>query len=242
MAELEASYVGCGCGHHTAEPTAPQAEKCNCQGLMRYRKAHSLAGALFGLFAVVHLAISSTGLFPEKFDQNAQALHTLASNIPGSDLLVTGVPLLVIVPCGLYLLWRAGLKYNVKKCKRGGKLRFFLQRISALALMVFLAVHLASFGPLAISRSYNPANPYRSTVAGIHGSSGVATVILGTLYLAGIVAVAFHLANGLWTSAIAWKLADDPATKANLDKLALAIGLLIAGIGLLAWIAFVLPG
>ena len=80
-------------------------------------------------------------------------VHATLRQTPWLEVLVF-LPLATLVPFGLYLLFKAGLRYNVKKCKRGGKLRFFLQRVSAVVILGFIAFHLlaAELGPLVRGR------------------------------------------------------------------------------------------
>lgn len=232
---------GCGCGHHHAEAAeSPSAEKggCKCKGLMPFRRWHSAAGVVFGLFAVGHLLMVSMAWSPVRFDENAKALHVLASNLRWLEGLGIALPLAVVLGCGGYLLCNAGLRYDVKKCNRGGKLRFFLQRISALAILGFLAVHLAGFNRWASSPTFDPQNAYASTRAILSGGFGLVYAV----YLLGLVALAYHLANGLWTAAIAWKLTATPEQQQAWGRVCLVIGGLLSLLAVAGWSAFVVGG
>ena len=147
MEETPPPEAACGCGHHAAESTAPeQAEgtvggSCKCQKLLWIRRTHSACGLIFGMFVVEHLPATALGLRPGIFEPYMRGVHAAVRQTPWLELLVF-LPLVTLVPFGLYLLAKAGLRYNVKKCKRGGKLRFFLQRVSAVVILAFIAFHL----------------------------------------------------------------------------------------------------
>ena len=103
---------------------------------------HSACGLVF-----LGIALSSVsrchGLGPSAglFEQYMYGVHTVLRQTPRLEVLVL-LPLAAIVSFGLYLLAKAGLRYNAKNCKRGGKLRFFLQRVSAVVVLAFIAFHL----------------------------------------------------------------------------------------------------
>jgi succinate dehydrogenase / fumarate reductase cytochrome b subunit len=241
---------------------APQAEgaaggTCGCQKLLWMRRTHSACGLVFGAFLVEHLAAASLGLKPAVFGQYVHGVRALLRYVPWLEALVF-LPLIVLVPFGVYLLTKAGLRYHVKKCKRGGKLRFFLQRVSALAILAFIAFHLlAVWGwrlpsaggeatPGAVSTTTaDPANAaFETGVRLIWGfSPSVAAVsptrfVLTVLYLLGTAAVIYHLANGLWSGALAWGLAQSPSSQQRLLWACSALAVMIGVLGALGGYAF----
>jgi succinate dehydrogenase / fumarate reductase, cytochrome b subunit len=234
----------CVCSHHAEIPTCDagvcacgqthaENSSCKCKGLNPFRRFHSVAGFALGLFLVIHIVIAATALSPRKFNQNAVALGTLRANLPFVEFILIFIPLLILIPTGAWLLIKHGLKYNVKKCNRGGKPRFFLQRASAIITLFFLIFHLIAFGRFAPRNAFNPVQPYSSTYAALHASSIVLAV-----YLMGILAVCYHLANGLFTAAHAWKLLPTPQHEKTWKiTTALFAGVFILT-GLTAWFAF----
>jgi succinate dehydrogenase / fumarate reductase cytochrome b subunit len=252
-----------GCKHHEQLAVAPQPPKCNCQGLLKPRRLHALCGAWLACFLLVHLGISLTGWSPVAYQHNIDAIQAALAHLPGFTLLAIFVPLLAQAVSGLYLLAKHGVKYNVKKCNRGGKLRFFLQRATALALLAFAlfhvgtlhawglhaiyqATHLSGLGRYAARGLFQPAGEaFRSTAEGFGGFCGSWTAgnfLVALLSLLGIWATAFHAANGAWSGGVVWGLAPNAEAKRRWTYAAIALGtvLLLAGTG--AWYAFTLTG
>jgi succinate dehydrogenase/fumarate reductase cytochrome b subunit len=128
---------------------------------------------------------------------------------------------------GVRLLIRSGLGYRSTRCKDDGRFRYFLQRWSALLLLVFIAVHLAMFKLwpggttwVAVSR--------RFTLGGSR--------LMISFYALVVIGIAFHAGNGLWTGASVWGQRD------KCPRLWLAIagasGALVAVLGFTALRAF----
>ena len=224
MEEAPPGAASCGCGHHSEESSDPQlgeqtaGSSCKCQKMRWVRRTHSACGLIFGVFVVEHLAATALGLRPLLFEQYIRGLHAGLRETPWLEVLVF-LPLLTLVPFGIYLLAKAGLQYNVKNCKRGGKLRFFLQRVSAAVVLAFIAFHLLTlrdWGPWSASTAA-PTNAV-STAADDSAKTAFATSVhqvwgflpsteapsparfaVMAFYLLGTAAVVYHLANGLWT-------------------------------------------
>ena len=251
---------GCGCGHHGASPSEGPVEgggKCNCQRLLWIRKVHSAAGVFFAAFLVEHLAATALGVQPVVFGRYLQFLHAALSAAPWLDGLVF-VPLVVAAAFGSYLLIKAGVRYHVKKCNRGGKLRYWLQRLSAIVLAVFLVLHLVSLrdyrrqfssfvenvpptqvatsDPQTISTAsvlaFQGAWPQGSSFYAVRRAMG-ACVLLGTW------AAVYHLSNGLWSAAIAWGLVATPGSQQRWNGVCLVFGLGLAVVGTIGWWVFI---
>lgn len=256
--------AACGCGHHAAESTVPEqadgaaGSSCKCQKLLWIRKTHSACGLIFGLFLVEHLAATALGLRPELFEPYMHGVHAAVRQTPWLEVLVL-LPLITLVPFGLFLLVKAGLRYNVKKCKRGGKLRFFLQRVSAVVILAFVAFHLitlrnwgpwssaaqAATGPALTVAGNAPQTAFATSVrqvwdflpsAGAPSLMGFAATML---YLFGTAAVVYHLANGLWTGGIAWGLTRSDGSQQRSLWACTALGIMLLLLGTLGWYAFI---
>jgi succinate dehydrogenase / fumarate reductase cytochrome b subunit len=121
-------------------------------------------------------------------------------------------------------------------------MRYFLQRVSALVVLAFIAFHVFTF---RFQGLYDHARPFASTAAAIcrfwrsGGARHPLNLMVMGLYLAGLLAFAYHLANGLWTGAIAWERCSSPAAKRCWGWVCAAIGAGLGFCGALAWVAFV---
>ena len=258
--EPAAARPASGCKHHHQLQTAPQ-PKCACQGLLRPRRMHALCGLWMACFLAAHLAIGATGWSPAAYRSNIDAIQGALAHVPGFTLLAVFAPLLFQASSGLYLLRKEGMKYNVKKCNRGGKLRFFAQRATGLALLAFALFHVATlhaWGLHAVCRATHlgALNRYadgglfqaggaafRSTADGFGRFCGAWTAgnaLVAVLSLLGVWATAFHAANGAWSGGVIWGLASAQESKRRWGYVCAAMGIALLALGTAAWCAFTL--
>ena len=253
--------AACGCGHHAAESAASQqaegtaASLCKCQKLLWIRRTHSACGLIFGLFLVEHLAATALGLRPELFEPYMRGVHAAVRQTPWLEILVF-FPLAMLIPFGLFLLAKAGLRYHVKKCKRGGKLRFFLQRVSAVVILAFIAFHLLTlrnWGPWsaateatrdAVSTPGHAATTALATAAGqiwafLPAAASSVRFVVTAFYLLGTAAAVYHFANGLWTGGIAWGFTPSDGAQQRSIRACTVLGIMLLMLGTLGWFALV---
>ena len=255
----------CGCKHHAAAETPaveaaepePGKAACGCRRLLWIRKVHSGCGLVFGAFLLEHLAATALGLRPSLFARYMQFLQAALAEAPWLHALVF-VPLAVAALFGGYLLFTAGLRFNVKKCNRGGKLRYWLQRMSAIVLLAFVGYHLLT---LRDYRRLTDSAPSAGALSGAAGADSARAVFTGSvrgfqslwpnsvgLYplrllvvaslLVGTWAAVYHFSNGLWSAAIAWGIVETPASQRRWEWVCLAAGVSLATLGTMGWIAF----
>lgn len=227
---------------------------CKCGTLLLLRKFHAAVGLWLALFVAVHFSIGLTGLKPRNYEGAVGLLHRSLAFLPGAVLLMVFVPMLLQAASGLYLIVKEGLRYDVKRCDRGGKLRYFLQRWSGLVMSIFLLLHVGSmrgWWPSPLSR-WGVSHPqisastgaqggaaFVSTVAGFHPwNSPAANSITIAFLLVGIMGTVFHVANGAWSGGVLWKIVESDRGKAWLGYVSLVAALVLGGMGFLAWYAF----
>jgi succinate dehydrogenase / fumarate reductase cytochrome b subunit len=214
---------------------------CKCGVLRPPRKLHAAVGLWLVLFLGVHFSIGLTGMNPRNYEGAVGLLHRLLAYVPGAVLLLVLVPMLLQAGSGLYLIAKEGLQYDVKRCDRGGKLRYFLQRWSGLAILAFLLPHVGimrGWWPSLASR-FGASQPFAHAVAGFHPwNSSAANSVTVAFVLAGVLGTVFHVANGAWSGGVLWKLVQSDRGKAWLGYVSLVAGLALADMGLFAWYAF----
>jgi succinate dehydrogenase/fumarate reductase cytochrome b subunit len=245
---------GCGCKHHDPSgstdaddgPDSP-GSGCTCRNMLWIRKVHSGAGLVFGAFLAEHLAATALGLKPAIGGRYLEFLRAAVTEAPWLHVAVY-LPMLVVVSFGLYLLATAGLRYNVKKCNRGGKLRYWSQRMTGLAILAFLGFHLVSlhdFGARVDAAGQHTAESVcQASVQAFQaawpsaesGSPLRGLAVLGVLF--GTWAAVFHASNGAWSAAIAWGLVETPAARDRWQWVCLAAGSVLAVLGTMGWVAF----
>ena len=242
--------------HAAAKPA------CNCQGLKKPRRIHAACGFLLIGFLFAHLGLCTTGLQPDSYRSAVAHVEAMVAASHGLLLLPIFVALVAQFASGFYLLGHHGLAYNVKKCNRGGKLRFYLQRLSALLLACFLVFHVATLHHWGLHALYRltrapalnryaqgglfqpQADAYRTTVVGLMQAWSAGSIHSpGNLFLAfftllGVIAAAYHAANGVWSGGLVLKIATKEKRRLPLGVAAIATGVLIGVPGLLAWWTF----
>jgi succinate dehydrogenase / fumarate reductase cytochrome b subunit len=221
---------------------------CKCGALRPPRKFHAAVGLWLTVFVGVHFSIGLTGLNQHSYEHSVGLIHRALASLPGAVLLMVLVPMLLQAGSGLYLLAKEGVQYDVKRCDRGGKLRYFLQRWSGLAMLAFLLPHVGMMRGWGASQFRGDGVPveavFASTAAGFHPwNSSPANSVTMLLLLAGILGTVFHIANGAWSGAILWKLVQTDQGKVRMGYASAAVGLVLAVMGCIAWYAFSLgPG
>jgi succinate dehydrogenase / fumarate reductase cytochrome b subunit len=202
----------------------------------------------------VHLAIAVTGVNPSRYQGTVNLLHRSLAYLPGAVLFLIFLPVLLQAGSGLYLTAKEGMKYDVKRCDRGGKLRFFLQRWSGLAILAYLLVHVGNMhGWLPLARHWEGVRAVFASSGTPDGAafphtafafrpwnSPAANSITIAFLLMGILVTVFHAANGAWSGAILWKVVSTERGKAWFGYLCAALGIALLAMGAVAWYAFTL--
>jgi succinate dehydrogenase hydrophobic anchor subunit len=212
-----------------------------------------------GCFLSAHLAIGVTGWSPIAYQRNIDAVQGALAHLPGFTLAAIFLPLLFQAVSGLYLLRKEGMRYGVKKCNRGGKLRFFLQRATGLAILAFALFHvgtLHAWGLHAVHRFTHWSALSRYAAGGLFQAGGAAfrstaegfgnfcgawsagNRMVAVFCLLGIWAAAFHAANGAWSGGVIWNLAPTSETKRRWAHICAVIGAVLLAAGTVAWFAF----
>jgi hypothetical protein len=251
----------CGCKHHI--PVLASSEpSCKCKKLRTPRKVHASCGLLLTAFIGMHLAMSMTGLKPVLFQKLVSRLHAVPA-LPGISLVLVLLPMLLQCTTGIFLVQKEGLKYYTGKCDRGGRVRFFLQRWTALVVLAFITVHFMTLHAWGLHLLYritrwqilarysagglfHSEDAFASTVHGftslwsagsmVHSANATGMFLL----LGGIWATAFHVSNGAWSGALLWKVLPTPKSKQFWRALCFLLGIVFAGLGSIAWYAFTL--
>jgi succinate dehydrogenase / fumarate reductase cytochrome b subunit len=238
------------CAHNPLQLHQPE-PGCKCGKLRPPRKLHALVGLWLTLFMGLHLAIAVTGINPSRYQGTVNLLHRWLAYLPGAVLLLIFLPVLLQAASGLYLTAKEGMQYDIKRCDRGGKLRFFLQRWSGLAILAYLFVHIGNMrGWLPLTRHWEGVRAAAGSADGMAFShtafafqpwnSPAVNSITIALLLVGIIGTVYHAANGAWSGAILWKVITTPRGIAWFGFVCAALGISLAAMGALAWYAFTL--
>jgi succinate dehydrogenase / fumarate reductase cytochrome b subunit len=249
----------CGCGGHGRHAQAatqpdPRAilamkfgedaeHKCGCGGATCPRHYLAITGFLLGGFLALHLAVNALGLWPDKFQAAVNRNHSLGALLPVLEVGLIFLPLTIHVAFGLRTLRREKLTFGVEKHHHGSDLRQWLQRVTALIMLAFITLHLATLQRWFGGR-FDPKHAFSSASHAIwqfwHGlpAGNPGNLIFAQFYLLGIVAAVYHVTNGVATGADFWGRPSTPVAHTRLWRICLiaAPALLLAGLA--AWYAF----
>jgi succinate dehydrogenase / fumarate reductase cytochrome b subunit len=191
------------------------------------RRLHSLSGVLpIGVFLGFHLFTNSKAVHgPVAFNRAAEEIASL----PYVVLLeVFGIAVPILFHIVLGILIAATGQPNVLRYGTRRNWMYLLQRASGLFLVFFIVVHVwtTRFSPDAGSDLFALMERQMS-------HPGVFA-----FYVAGVVAAAFHLGNGLFGFAIHWGIATGRRAQTWSARIGFAVALTLALMGVNALLAF----
>ncbi len=177
-------------------------------GFIRSRLGSLLAVVPFGVWTVIHLW---NNLAAFKGPAEWQSAVTEYSH-PFAFFLSS---LVALLPLALHVVWGLGrlktTRPNVGKYPYFANLKYVLQRLSAIGLLLFLGAHiwLAMLRPRLMD---GRPEPFADIAHEMHHHTP--TLIVYTL---GVLGTAYHLANGVQTFAMGWGLVSSRRALRKLD-------------------------
>jgi succinate dehydrogenase/fumarate reductase cytochrome b subunit len=196
----------------------------------RLRRLHRVLGVVaLAAFATLHLCVQGSALGGgSTYDAVAGALSR-STILPVFELVFVGLPLLFHAAYGLNLL--AARKPAASDVQRyGGERPWTIQRVSAVFVAVFLAIHLGDFRLRRVFSGLSPDALYTALTARLSWTvAGFPAVAI--LYLVGIFAVALHVSNGLFAASSEWNIGKSPSGRVTLRRLTVGFGVLLFVLG-----------
>jgi len=193
------------------------------------RRLHSLTGVVpVGVFLVEHLITNARSLQgAAAFDQAAAELARIPYVLL-LELFGIWLPILFHLVLGIFIA--ATSRVNVA---RHGDLRnwhYTLQRVSGVFLAFFILFHTWS---TRFDQGYlESASAYR------HMYDQLGNPVVLAFYALGVLAACYHLGNGLFGFAVHWGLVTGHRAQRVAGQVGLALGALLAAIGLTALLGF----
>ncbi|MCM3637227.1 succinate dehydrogenase cytochrome b558 subunit [Sporosarcina luteola] len=193
------------------------------------RRLHSLLGVIpVGLFLAQHLVINH-------FATRGEEAFNNASNFMGSlpfvlflEWFIIYIPLMFHAFYGVYIAFTA--KNNVQRYGTFRNWMFMLQRVTGVFLVIFIAWHIYETRiqkALGAEVNFNMMEEILSNP------------FMLAFYIAGVLAATFHLANGLWSFAVTWGIAQSPRSQKIVSYITIVAFLVLSVIGVQALLAFV---
>jgi len=216
---------------------------CGCGGHTCPRHYLAVSGLLLGAFLALHLSINALALWPGRFQTFVNHSHSLGVLLPVLEIVLIFMPLAIHLNYGLRTLKREKLKYGVDKHHHGSDLRQWLQRVTAVILLLFLTFHLVTLHRWLGGR-FDPHSAFSSASQAIwqfwHGqpAGSFPNLLFAQFYLIGIVAAVYHLTNGVTTGAEVLGWVKNPAAAERVWRVSLIVAPALLLAGLAAWYAF----
>ena len=205
------------------------------------RKLHQLSGIMpLGVFLLEHFYTNSKALY-------GQAAFNTAVN----DL--QSIPYILLVEIGgifIPLIYHAvyGLVITVEA--RPNNLNYpyprnwfyTIQRVTGVILFFFITFHVLNFrfGLIPRLNSVSVAEHPGQAFAIVAGEFSIVPIFI--VYLIGITATVWHLANGLWLFLVDWGITIGERAQRISAYACWAFGLVLLAVGINAAVAFIRPG
>lgn len=162
-----------------------------------------------GVYVILHLWTNMSSLGgPDVFNVAVQGPSALNPTLPQSRhpiflvleiLLCLAILIHLVIGVRLILRWRP----NLARVRSFGNLKFALQRISGLGLMLFIVAHV-------IQARIRPAlHGGVETFCGMRHAYFEEPLTL-PVYILGLLGISFHLANGIWSAGLTWGITVTP--------------------------------
>jgi succinate dehydrogenase / fumarate reductase cytochrome b subunit len=198
------------------------------------RRLHSLAGIIpVGAFLFFHLTVNSTiNVGGGAFQYCVDMIHSLEK----AGLLIPVELATIFLPLGFHAVLGVVIVLNgtpnTTAYRYGGNIRYTLQRVTGMIAFVFIIFHVWQMhwlGKPLGGGFFNPEEAAQSAAGAIQASW-----YWTPLYVIGVSAAVFHLANGIWTFLITWGVTIGKRSQRISGYVCTAFGLALGFIGLSA--------
>ena len=207
------------------------------------RRLHSLTGVVFGLYLFVHLGVNSTLLEGQRHSTQTATIYQMqVDNIHSLPWLKVIEWAFILGPILFHTVYGSWIissgRPNVGAYGYTRNWLYIFQRATAVILTFFILFHVLSFfgyfpGQLGQDLKFVYAQATESTIVHLQAAWWVGWVV----YPIGILAAAFHTANGFYAAAVTWGLTVSKASQKRWAGIAVgAFGFLFVA-GMVALIA-----
>ncbi len=197
------------------------------------RRLHSLTGIIFGGYLVVHLIVNATTRPARHRLSGSGQQNPLPPLAPAVEWAFIYLPILYHTVYGVWIFFTA--MPNNAAYPYGKNWFYLFQRLSGLYIVLFLAFHVLSlkYGLMGKSLGFDPEHATRTIVEHLHFNPLISWII----YPLGVIASAYHTANGFWTAAITWGLTISAGAQRRWGGLCAGLFVLLVLAGMIALIA-----
>ena len=198
------------------------------------RRLHSLSGLIpVGAFMVVHLMANASVLeSPAAFQKNVYTIHTLGSLLPVVEWVGIFIPILFHAIIGMVIV--AGGMPNTTQYRYAENYRYVLQRFTGMIAFFFIMLHVFHMhgwfhADAWLENVVHPLGGAQFKPYNAASTAGLALQNIGwvAVYLVGVLACVYHLANGIWTMGITWGVWTSAAAQKRASTVCSVIGVLL---------------
>ncbi len=170
-------------------------------------KLFSLVGIVpLGVYVIAHLYQNLRSLNgAEAFDQHLAESRSWPFIVP-ITILVIWIPIVFHGLYGLFALKKS--RPNLIRFPFFENLKYVVQRLSGIGLLLFIPAHVYKTR-IEPTLEQSPLNFH-------HMVEGLSEPLTLTVYILGILGVAYHLANGVWQFSIGWGITK---TQKGMDRM-----------------------
>ncbi len=206
-----------------------------------FRKLHQLSGIVpLGLFVFAHFYTNSKALGgAEKFNEAAGEIHSIPYLI-FVEWFGIFIPLIYHAVYGLFITWET--RANNLAYPYARNWFYTIQRATGLILFVFILFHVLNF-------RFGMIPGLNTTPIAGNADQGFDIVArefqipwVVAVYVIGITATVWHLANGFWLFAVDWGIVIGARAQRYAGYACIALGLGLLAVGLNAMAAFIWKG
>jgi succinate dehydrogenase / fumarate reductase, cytochrome b subunit len=209
------------------------------------RRLHSLTGVLFGGFVMFHLTVNATLIEGSRHDGSTDVFQGLVNYIHSIPFMtavsIAGIflPIIFHTLYGFYIIY-TGL-WNVGSYGYTRNYLYIFQRVTAVVLVFFLLFHTVSFkGMLGSALPDALKFNAEAGAASVSAHLSYAWWVWAVVYPLGILAAAFHTANGFYAAGVTWGLTISAQAQKRWGLLCTAICLGLFMLGMTALTAGIL--
>jgi succinate dehydrogenase / fumarate reductase, cytochrome b subunit len=202
------------------------------------RRLHSLSGLIpVGGYMIVHLLVNASVLeSPNTFQKNVYQIHSLGALLPVVEWTFIFIPILFHAIVGVAIV--AGGIPNTGNYPYAANRRYTMQRVTGMIAFVFIAVHVFHMhgwfhNSFWVDRIVHPfgGGQFRAYNAVSTAGAALQSGVWVTVYLIGLLACVYHLANGIWTMGITWGVWISPQAQKRALGICRVFGVLLAIVG-----------
>jgi succinate dehydrogenase / fumarate reductase cytochrome b subunit len=182
---------------------------------------------------IVHLLVNASVVNGDAtFQNNVLNIHKFGALLPALEWTFIFIPILFHAIVGVWIV-AEGLP-NPHQYPYGANYRYTLQRATGMIAFFFIALHVFHMhgwfhNNAWVSYVVNPFGggqfkPYNAT-----STAGLAlqSTVIVAIYIIGVLACIFHLANGIWTSGITWGVWTSERAQRRALRVCAAFGILL---------------